>query len=57
MTRTLARIARLERHESSGMFYNWYDPVTLAKRMVWPVDGSVIHPFVSSVDNGCWRPP
>ena len=25
---TLATLARLPRHEASGMFYNWYDPHT-----------------------------
>jgi hypothetical protein len=24
----LASVARLERHQPSGMFYNWYDPST-----------------------------
>ncbi|GAB3442265.1 glucoamylase family protein [Actinophytocola sediminis] len=50
-TRTLDSMARLERHTGSGQFYNWYDPVTLAKLRVWPEDGSVVHPFLSSVDN------
>ena len=26
----------MERHEPSGQFYNWYDPVTLAKLTIWP---------------------
>jgi Putative glucoamylase len=45
-------VARLERHGPSGMFYNWYDPATGAKLTTWPVDGSPVHPFLSSVDNG-----
>jgi hypothetical protein len=50
--RTLASVAKLERHTWSGQFYNWYDPDTLAKLRVWPNDGSTVHPFLSSVDNG-----
>ena len=49
---TLASVARLERHQPSGMFYNWYDPATGAKLTTWPVDGSPVYPFLSSVDNG-----
>ena len=33
---TLTSVERLERHEPSGQFYNWYDPVTLEKLTVWP---------------------
>ena len=51
MATTIASIGRLERHEPSGMFYNWYDPATLEKLRVWPVDGSTVQPFLSSVDN------
>jgi Protein of unknown function (DUF3131) len=50
--KTLQTLARLERHAGSGQFYNWYDPATGAKLMVWPVDGSPVYPFLSSVDNG-----
>src|SRR5918995_2160629 len=49
---TLATVARLERHQPSGMFYNWYDPASGAKLTTWPVDGSPVYPFLSSVDNG-----
>ncbi len=52
IARTLDSVATLEKHEPSGMFYNWYDPATKAKLTVWPVDGGVVHPFLSSVDNG-----
>ncbi len=52
MAKVLGSVARLERHESSGMFYNWYDPTTLAKLRVWPENGNVVKPFLSSVDNG-----
>jgi hypothetical protein len=48
---TLDSVARLERHPASGQFYNWYDPVTLAKLRTWPADGSTVYPFLSSVDN------
>ena len=48
---TLDSVARLERHPGSGQFYNWYDPVTLTKLRTWPVDGSTVYPFLSSVDN------
>ena len=50
--RTLDTVATLERHATSGQFYNWYDPQTGAKLTVWPVDGSTVYPFLSSVDNG-----
>ncbi|GIH96851.1 glucoamylase family protein [Planobispora siamensis] len=49
---TLTALAGLERHEASGMFYNWYDPADGALLRTWPDDGSTVHPFLSSVDNG-----
>jgi hypothetical protein len=49
---TLAGLAALDRHDPSGMFYNWYDPRTGAVLRVWPADGSTVFPFLSSVDNG-----
>lgn len=52
VARTLETLGRLEIHEPSGMYYNWYDPATGAKLTTWPVDGSPVHPFLSSVDNG-----
>ena len=52
MTTTLDSVARLERHEPSGQFYNWYDPLTLEKLRTWPENGNVVKPFLSSVDNG-----
>ncbi len=52
MTTTLESVAQLEKHEPSGQFYNWYDPVTLEKLRIWPENGSVVKPFLSSVDNG-----
>ena len=50
--RTLTTLSRMERHEWSGQFYNWYDPDTGQKLTVWPVDASTVYPFLSSVDNG-----
>ena len=52
MSRTLQTLSTLDRHGPSGMFYNWYSPTTGAKLTVWPPDGSVVHPFLSTVDNG-----
>lgn len=52
MTRTVETIAGLERHEDSGMFYNWYDPATGEKLRTFPGSGETIKPFLSSVDNG-----
>ncbi|WP_166426697.1 hypothetical protein [Labedella populi] len=36
---------RVERHDPSGMFYNWYAPETGAKLTTWPDSGDVVHPF------------
>jgi hypothetical protein len=52
MAKTLRSVAKLERHEGSGMFYNWYDPTTLEKLYTWPENGNPVKPFLSSVDNG-----
>lgn len=49
---TLGSVAELERHEDSGMFYNWYDEATLEKLYAWPGTGDRVYPFLSSVDNG-----
>lgn len=51
IAQTLATLPTLEIHEPSGMFYNWYDPATGKKLTLWPVDGGVVNPFLSSVDN------
>ncbi|MET0415715.1 MAG: glucoamylase family protein [Actinoplanes sp.] len=51
-TQTLDTLAGLRHHEPSGMFYNWYDPATGTVLTRWPEDGSVVTPFLSSVDNG-----
>jgi hypothetical protein len=50
LAQTLATLATLERHVDSGMFYNWYDPVTGAKLTTWPPSGDPVYPFLSSVD-------
>src|SRR5215217_5307063 len=47
---TLDTLATLER--SHGQFFNWYDPDTGARLTTWPVDGSPVYPFLSTVDNG-----
>jgi Putative glucoamylase/Protein of unknown function (DUF3131) len=52
LTQTLRTMSRLKHHEPSGMFYNWYDEATGDVVTIWPDDGSVVHPFLSSVDNG-----
>ncbi|TIC84420.1 glucoamylase family protein [Nocardioides sp. GY 10127] len=49
---TLDTLSRLDRHEASGMFYNWYDPATGDRVTTWPDDGSQVKQFLSSVDNG-----
>lgn len=48
----LRGLSRLDRHDDSGMFYNWYDPRTGEVIRTWPEDGTPRTPFVSSVDNG-----
>ncbi|MBA2769459.1 MAG: DUF3131 domain-containing protein [Sporichthyaceae bacterium] len=51
IARTLETLRRLKIHRDSGMFYNWYSPETGKLLKKWPVDGSTVYPFVSSVDN------
>ncbi len=52
-SRVLDALSRLERHELSGQFYNWYDPATLARITTWPEPPHApVYPFASSVDNG-----
>ncbi|HEX6935045.1 MAG TPA: glucoamylase family protein [Actinomycetes bacterium] len=52
IAQTLETLPTLEIHEPSGMYFNWYDPATGDKLTTWPADGSTVHPFLSSVDNG-----
>ncbi len=48
---TLASLSGLER--AQGFFYNWYDPQTGETLRTWPgTPGSVLRPFLSTVDNG-----
>lgn len=52
MAKTLDTLATLDRHDPSGMYYNWYDPKTGEVLRTWPGDGHTVYPFLSSVDNG-----
>lgn len=49
---TVGTLERLDRNAPSGMFYNWYSPADGHLLTAWPEDGSVVHPFLSTVDNG-----
>lgn len=49
---TLATLGTLERHEPSGMYYNWYSPTDGHTLTVWPENGDTVYPFLSTVDNG-----
>ncbi|NTW40437.1 MAG: DUF3131 domain-containing protein, partial [Cellulomonadaceae bacterium] len=44
LNQTLTTVAGLERHEASGMFYNWYDEGTGAKLTTFP-GGETVYPF------------
>jgi hypothetical protein len=46
---TLASLGQIER--SHGFYYNWYDPNSGTRAIVWP-GGGVVRPFLSVVDNG-----
>jgi Putative glucoamylase/Protein of unknown function (DUF3131) len=52
LKRTLHSLKTMERDESSGQYYNWYDHTTGAKLTVWPSTGEPLTPILSSVDNG-----
>ncbi|WP_239163175.1 glucoamylase family protein [Paractinoplanes rishiriensis] len=52
VSQTLDTLARLDHHDASGMFYNWYDPRDGSVITTFPDDGSTVTPFLSSVDNG-----
>lgn len=52
LTTTVGTLEHLERNTASGMFYNWYSPADGRMLTTWPEDGSVVHPFLSTVDNG-----
>lgn len=49
--RALHTLDRLERHEPTGMFFNWYAFDTGALITSWPGTGARVIPFLSSVDN------
>lgn len=49
---TITTLQGLERHETSGMFYNWYSPTDGHKLTTWPSSGDAVYPFLSTVDNG-----
>lgn len=52
ISRTLRTLQRMERHDASGMYFNWYDEASGDVLRVWPEDGNRVVPFVSSVDMG-----
>ena len=52
LERTVSTLERMERHEPSGQFYNWYDHRTGEKLTTWPPTGAPLTPILSSVDNG-----
>jgi len=52
IAQTLKTLASMKRHAPSGMFYNWYDVRDGSVLTVWPENGTVVRPFVSSVDMG-----
>ncbi|MGZ4744817.1 MAG: glucoamylase family protein [Oryzihumus sp.] len=52
IAQTLATLGTLKRNAASGQFYNWYDVTDGSVLTTWPDDGSTVHPFLSSVDNG-----
>ena len=52
MKTTLKTLEKIERHEPSGMFYNWYSPRDGHKLTEWPGSGDPVDPFLGTVDNG-----
>ncbi len=49
---TLRSLERMEHHEPSGMYVNWYDETDRTILRSWPGTGADVVPFVSSVDMG-----
>ena len=47
---SLDSLEKLEHHEPSGMYFNWYDPRDGSVVYQWPENGDPVVPFVSSVD-------
>jgi hypothetical protein len=52
LTRTLRTLAKMDHHEPSGQYYNWYNQATGRVLRSWPTDVNTVYPFPSSVDNG-----
>ncbi|MEW9032172.1 MAG: DUF3131 domain-containing protein, partial [Planifilum fimeticola] len=52
LSKTLGTLEKMERHEGSGQYYNWYDHRTGEKLTEWPSTGDPLTPILSSVDNG-----
>ena len=52
LSKTIASLETMERHEPSGQYFNWYDHRTGAKLTTWPPSGDPLKPILSSVDNG-----
>jgi hypothetical protein len=52
LSKTIDTLERMERHASSGQYYNWYDHRDGAKLTAWPPTGTPLTPILSSVDNG-----
>jgi hypothetical protein len=52
LDRTIGTLERMERHEPSGQYFNWYDHRTGEKLTSWPPTGEPLTPILSSVDNG-----
>ncbi|MGZ4517679.1 MAG: DUF3131 domain-containing protein, partial [Mycobacteriaceae bacterium] len=52
LLQTLHTLLRMQHHQPSGMYYNWYDEATGDVITTWPTTGDRVYPFLSSVDNG-----
>jgi hypothetical protein len=52
LSHTVGTLEAMERHDESGLFYNWYDYATGEVLTVWPPSGQPREPRLSSVDNG-----
>ncbi|HEV2874553.1 MAG TPA: glucoamylase family protein [Thermoleophilaceae bacterium] len=52
LSRTIGSLERMERHQASGQYFNWYDHSTGEKLTTWPPSGEPLTPILSSVDNG-----
>jgi Putative glucoamylase/RTX calcium-binding nonapeptide repeat (4 copies) len=52
LSRTIASLEAMERHEPSGQFFNWYDHRSGEKLTRWPPTDAPLTPILSSVDNG-----